>query len=522
MTIMNIDQILADVLKHSKKNGTLSAKNKLQNDLDNVQLSEALLNNLGLYFYKNVEYELARHTFLFALNKYSNSYSIHNNLGLTLNRLGLGSDAASHYKKALNIKPDYHQARSNLAYVMLYFGNTDRTEILEAHKNIAKYALPKPVNYIKPGNIKSNSNRKIRVGYISSDLRNHAVGRFMCGILEEHNRNRFDIHIFDNRKNNVDETALKLKKLDLTWHNISSLSTEDSIKLITKHNIDILIDLSGHTNGGRPDIFSHRVCPIQVTYLGYPCTSGIPNMDFRIGDEFADLSKFEQQNTEEMLKLPVAMWSYKSWSDMPSNITNTPFQKNAYITFGSANNHAKIQKPWLKVWAKVLASIPNSKMLFKSRALKSPEIRQSILDIFHAEGVSRDRVKLIHYSPTKLEHWNTLNDIDIALDTFPYNGTTTSCDLLSLGVPIVTLSGQSHVSRTTGSILHTLGLDSWIANSEADFIKVCQEKARAVKELSNLKKSIPTTFKNSSLGNPKIFITHYETLLENALKKITS
>jgi len=475
---MNIDQILADVLKHSKKNGTLSAKNKLQNDLDNVQLSEALLNNLGLYFYKNVEYELARHTFLFALNKYSNSYSIHNNLGLTLNRLGLGSDAASHYKKALNIKPDYHQARSNLAYVMLYFGNTDRTEILEAHKNIAKYALPKPVNYIKPGNIKSNSNRKIRVGYISSDLRNHAVGRFMCGILEEHNRNRFDIHIFDNRKNNVDETALKLKKLDLTWHNISSLSTEDSIKLITKHNIDILIDLSGHTNGGRPDIFSHRVCPIQVTYLGYPCTSGIPNMDFRIGDEFADLSKFEQQNTEEMLKLPVAMWSYKSWSDMPSNITNTPFQKNAYITFGSANNHA--------------------------------------------EGVSRDRVKLIHYSPTKLEHWNTLNDIDIALDTFPYNGTTTSCDLLSLGVPIVTLSGQSHVSRTTGSILHTLGLDSWIANSEADFIKVCQEKARAVKELSNLKKSIPTTFKNSSLGNPKIFITHYETLLENALKKITS
>jgi len=344
----------------------------------------------------------------------------------------------------------------------------------------------------------------------------------MCGILEEHNRNRFDIHIFDNRKNNVDETALKLKKLDLTWHNISSLSTEDSIKLITKHNIDILIDLSGHTNGGRPDIFSHRVCPIQVTYLGYPCTSGIPNMDFRIGDEFADLSKFEQQNTEEMLKLPVAMWSYKSWSDMPSNITNTPFQKNAYITFGSANNHAKIQKPWLKVWAKVLASIPNSKMLFKSRALKSPEIRQSILDIFHAEGVSRDRVKLIHYSPTKLEHWNTLNDIDIALDTFPYNGTTTSCDLLSLGVPIVTLSGQSHVSRTTGSILHTLGLDSWIANSEADFIKVCQEKARAVKELSNLKKSIPTTFKNSSLGNPKIFITHYETLLENALKKITS
>jgi len=124
MTIMNIDQILADVLKHSKKNGTLSAKNKLQNDLDNVQLSEALLNNLGLYFYKNVEYELARHTFLFALNKYSNSYSIHNNLGLTLNRLGLGSDAASHYKKALNIKPDYHQARSNLAYVMLYFGNT--------------------------------------------------------------------------------------------------------------------------------------------------------------------------------------------------------------------------------------------------------------------------------------------------------------------------------------------------------------------------------------------------------------
>jgi len=513
---MNIDQILVDVLKLSKAHGIISAKNKLQNYLDGISLSSALLNNLGLYFYKNVEYELAQQTFLFALSKYSNNYSLHNNLGLTLNRLGQGSEAASHYRKALAIKPDYHHARSNLAYVMLYFGDTDRTEILKAHKNIAKFALPKPINYIKPSNSKPSPHTKIRIGYISSDFRNHAVGRFMCGILEEHNRNKFDVHIFDNRKNNNDQTALELKKLNLTWHNISSLSTEEAIQLILRHEIDILIDLSGHTNGGRPDIFTHRVCPVQITYLGYPCTSGIANMDFRIGDEFADLNKFAEQNTENMLKLPVAMWNYKSWPDMPCNTGNPPFQKNGYITFGSANNHAKIQKPWLKVWAKVLSSIPNSKILFKSRALKSPEIRQSILDVFNSEGVGSDRIKLIHYSPTKIEHWNTLNDIDIALDTFPYNGTTTSCDLLSLGVPIVTLSGQSHVSRTTGSILHTLSLDSWIAESEDDFIRVCQEKAKALKELSDLKKSIPNKFKKSSLGNPSEFITYYEALIENA------
>jgi len=516
---MNIDQILSQVIRHSQKHGVISAKNTLQELLEKTDLKDALLNNLGLHFYKNVEYELARHTFFYALSKTSNNYAIHNNLGLTLNRLGLGSEAATHYQKALEIKPDYHNARSNLAYSMLYFGETGRPEILQAHKDIAQLALAKPINYINGKSKSLGSNGKISVGYVSSDFRNHAVGRFMCGILEEHNREKFEIHIFDNRKNNSDQTALKLKKLDLTWHNISELSTQDSISLIQEHKVDILIDLSGHTNGGRPDIFTHRVCPIQATYLGYPCTSGIPNMDFRIGDDFADLIELSEQNTETMLRLPVAMWNYQSWPDMPNDLSDNPFKKNGYITFGSVNNHAKLQKPWIEVWAKMIASIPNSKILFKSRALKSPEIRHAILDTFESAGVGSDRIKLIHYSPTKLEHWNTLNEIDIALDTFPYNGTTTSCDLLSLGIPIVTLSGQSHVSRTTGSILHTLGLESWIAKSKNEFIHICQKKSQNLNALSNLKKEIPTHFKNSSLGNSQIFIQHYEELLENAFAK---
>jgi len=228
----------------------------------------------------------------------------------------------------------------------------------------------------------------------------------MQGILEKHDRKRFDVHVFDNRTNNSDSTAQHLKSLKLNWHDISELSTEEAIKSIIENSIDILIDLSGHTNGGRPDIFSHKVAP-----------------------------------------------------------------------------------------------------------LKSQDIRDYVLSIFTHAGVSKDRIILKYYSPTKKQHWEDLSQFDIALDSYPYNGTTTTCDLLNLGIPVVSRSGQSHVSRTTGSILNTLNLQSWISENEKDFVNTCQEKASNYSELVKLRQSLSKLVQSTTLGNSNLFMAAYEELL---------
>jgi predicted O-linked N-acetylglucosamine transferase (SPINDLY family) len=304
--------------------------------------------------------------------------------------------------------------------------------------------------------------------------------------------------------------------MDNVWHDISSKNTEETCQLILKSKIDILIDLSGHTQGGRPDVLSNRVAPIQIIYLGYPATSGLPTIDYRIGDLYADPKEHSTQNTEKMLRLNHAMWNYTPWYDMPKYPTPSPFSFNKKITCGSANNHAKIQTEWLDVWAKVLINTPESIFKIKSRGLKSPTAQRHLLEFFSSKGINNDRIEIEHYSPTRALHWRYLSQFDIALDTFPYNGTTTTCDLLNLGVPIVTRSGDSHVSRTTGSILDSLDLTSWIAKSENEFISICQEKAHDVAQLAKLRQSLKERFSSSTLGHSALFMLDYESKIRFA------
>ena len=512
MTDLTLQHIVTKTIQKTHKNYN-DACAYLDSNLKKIHNKPALLNNLGLLFYQQIEYDLACRCFYFLLENNKDQYPCHNNLGLTLNRFGLGEEAVKHYKKALEIKDNYHQARSNLAYALLYFGETGRDEIKQAHQDIANHVFKQSKTYLCSRPL--NPNGKITIGYVSSDLRDHAVGRFMIGILEQHNRSKFDVHVFDNRANNTDTTAQRLKKLDTHWHDINALNTHDACTLITKQNIDILIDLSGHTNGARPDIFSNRVAPAQITYLGYPNTSGLPTMDFRLGDVFADPISNASQNTETMLRLPIPMWHYTPWSNMP-HLNTAPVSQNGYVTFGSANNHAKLQNDWLEVWAKSLKAIPSSRFKIKSRALRNPKVAADFLDFFKHKGVANERIDIFHYSPTKADHWQTLSSFDIALDSFPYNGTTTSCDLLWLGVPILTRQGNSHVSRTTASLLNGIGMQSWIANNNNDFIELCEEKASNTLELIKCRQSLQARIKNSSLGNSHLFITEYEHSLKKA------
>ena len=521
---MNLQKIAIDIINESKVN-TQNAYTQLEICVLQLKNNDAAFNNLGLIFYQQVEYELARQTFVYAIKKSPKSHSLYNNLGLTLNRLGQGQNAVKQYRKALEIKPDYHQARSNLAYTLLYFGTTGRNEILQAHKNINEFVFSNSHDYLKNRPISTEPKRRIKIAYISADLRNHAVGSFMFGILKNHNSELFDVHILDNRKNNQDDMAQELRKIQPQWFDIFQMNTEKVCRLIVNLNIDILIDLSGHTKGGRPDVFSQRSAPIQMTYLGYPATTGLKEVDYRIGDSYCDLTENNSQTTEKILRLNHAMWNYRPWQDMPKEPSPCPFEKDKrskqhnIITFGSANNHAKLQEPWLKVWAKVLNAVPNSRFHIKSRSLRSPLASQQLLSFFRNNKITSDRIYIENFSPNKHDHWQALQQFDIAFDSFPYNGTTTTCDLISLGIPIVTRSGNSHVSRTTGSILNTLGLSSWIASNDQAFIDICVEKSSNFNELRKLRQSLNTLFSSSTLGNINLFLIEYEKQLQQAWKK---
>jgi len=512
MITLSLNDIVIETIRISREDYGQACV-YLEACLVKIQSQPLLLNKLGLGFRYRVEFDFACRCFSFLLRHYPKHQYAHNNLGLMYNRLGKSDKAVEHYRCAIDIQKDFHPARSNLAYALNYFGSTGRSQIKQAHQDIANAVFNKTQSYIDQNRL-SNKTR-LNLGYVSSDLRDHAVGRFMVGILESHNRTDFNIHIFDNRANNNDATAQHLKSLDLTWHKISGVSTHASCALIAKQKIDVLIDLSGHTKGGRPDIFSNRVAPVQITYLGYPNTSGLPNMDFRIGDVFADPNCNDQQNTETLLKLTTPMWNYTPWSDMPDR-SPPPFQKNGYITFGSANNHAKLQAPWLAVWAKVLAALPETRLIVKSRALRSPAITVEFLDFFAQRGISRERIEIINYSPATVDHWSVLQKFDIGLDSFPYNGTTTTCDLLWLGIPSVTRQGNSHVSRTTASLLSGLGMQSWVADTDDEFVQLCEEKSQAHSELTNYRNTLRTHIQNSSLGDSQKFISAYEQLLKEA------
>jgi len=512
MSTQTLHKIVAQTIEQTQANYQ-TACDFLAKKLIEIKDQPSLLNNLGLLFYQKVEYDLACQCFYFLLEHHKKQYSAHNNLGLTLNRFGLGEKAVEHYRQALAIKQDYHPARSNLAYALHYYGETGRAEIKQAHQDIQHFVFNQPIDYLGKDSVRSDD--KFNIGYVSSDLRDHAVGRFMIGILEQHDRSAFNIHIFDNRANNQDATAQQLKKLDLTWHEINDLNSEQTCQLIRKQEIDVLIDLSGHTNGARADVFCHRVAPVQMTYLGYPNTSGLSNMDFRIGDVFADPVSNASQNTETMLRLPTPMWQYTPWPEMPDSHI-APFTQTGHITFGSANNHAKLQTEWLEVWAKALSALPNTRFKIKSRALRNPKMAQDFLEFFKQRGVANERIDIAHYSPTKLEHWQTLSSFDIALDSFPYNGTTTSCDLLWLGVPILTRQGNSHVSRTTASLLNGVGLQSWIANSDKHFIELCEEKAADQISLMKCRQRLRSRMQSSSIGHSTLFMIEYEKLLKQA------
>jgi protein O-GlcNAc transferase len=446
-----------------------------------------------------------------SLNLDPNDHMAWTNLGNLNQQRCHYRDAVNCYKKAIKIKPDYQAAISNLLLTANYTP-MDQPSVFEAHKHYLSQI--EPVKFNKTPQV---PNKKIRVAYISSDFKTHSVSYFFAPILKNHNRDKFETVCYSDVVRPDPVTQELINSCDI-WRDVSAQSIEHITQLIWDDNIDILVDLAGHVGNRFLPLFRAKPAKIQVTYLGYPNTTGLPEMDYRLVDKLTDLKENEQFYSEMLHYLPAPFIRYQSPSSLPT-ISKLPASQNGFTTFGSFNNLAKLSEKTFSLWSKLLLSTPNSKLYLKSKSLKDDNIKNDVMLKFEAEGVDRSRVKLEGHKDSLDSHLVSYNQIDIALDTFPYNGTTTTCEALVMGVPILTIAGDRHASRVGVTLLSALGLDNWICNSDDEFIKSGIKLSENYDSLSNLREELRDKFMSSKLSHPQDLVAEMENFFEEVLDK---
>jgi protein O-GlcNAc transferase len=429
----------------------------------------------------------------------------HNNLGNCLKDQGLFTAAIAAYRTALRYNPDYSLAYSNILYGMHFDPGYDAKVIFEEHiKWDRQFAQPLK-KFIQPHANDRNPERRLRIGYVSADLCWHVVGMNMLSLLQDRDRKRFEVFCYSGVIK-PDQITDHIRSLVDGWRNINGKSDQESSKIIRDDGIDILVDLTLHMAGSRLLVFARKPAPVQVTYLGYCSTTGLEAMDYRLSDPYldppdADLNLY----TEETLRLPDSYWCYQPGGPAPEP-SPPPVLQAEHITFGCLNNFCKVSPTALGVWTQILQRSPQSRLIVHSK----PGLHlDRVLQGFVAAGIAADRIEFVGLQPW-LQFMNTYNRIDIGLDPFPYNGGITTCDSLYMGVPVVSLSGQTAVGRASKSILSNVGLPELIAETRERYVQIAIELAGDLPRLTELRGTLRARMQASPLMDAKRFTRNVE------------
>ena len=468
---------------------------------------------------------------------YAEAYS---NLGFLIGKLGRLDESAALCRRAIAIKPDFVAAYMNLGTALHQQGKLDEgndaylrggaidPNHIRLHENLLgaftqttrwtprdqlrasvnwgeKFAKPQAAK-ILPHTNDRNPDRKLRIGYASPDFRRHSVAYFFEPILEHHDRAQFEITLYANNET-PDEVTERIRNRADRWRDVTSLGEEELAKQIREDRIDVLVDLAGHTAGNRLVAFGYRPAPVQMTYLGWPATTGVSAIDYRLTDEISDPPGMtDAYYNEKLIRLSAPFLCYRPPENSP-DVVDPPVLRNGYITFGSFNRAPKAGPETIPLWARVLQAVPNSKLLLKSRGFGDEGSRRRILDGFAACGVATDRILLVEAIASLREHLNSYGQVDIALDTYPYHGTTTTCEALWMGVPVISLIGHTHVSRVGLSLLTAVGFESLTAATPDRYIQLAQELASDLVKLGDLRRQIRPRLLASPLCSAERLVT---------------
>lgn len=431
---------------------------------------------------------------------------IADNLGAVLCSQGRFTEAIDIYRKGLVRQPGNAKLLSNLLLTLNYLPDRDQVAVLEEHRKCNE--LFSGAKVFDTFANKPEPERRLKVAYVSADFRDHSVAYFVEPILEGHNRAAIEVYGYS-AVTRPDTVTRRLESVCDHWVDISAMTPDQVAARVREDRIDILVDLAGHTAHNRLTVFARRPAPVQVTYLGYPNTSGMEAIHYRIVDQVVDPADQNRYYAEELVRLPGCFLCYQPPEDAPS-VCSLPAGEGGELTFGSFNNLSKVNDEVIHLWSEVVKAVPGSRLLVKNPSLTDEKTRMRYQQKFFKEGLSEQRVELIGHTATRQEHLALYGCVDIALDTFPYNGTTTTCEALWMGVPVMTLSGSTHAGRVGKSLLGCVGLDGWIADRQEDFVTAVTALAADRGKLVQLRAGLRDRLAASPLCDREAFAHNIE------------
>jgi predicted O-linked N-acetylglucosamine transferase (SPINDLY family) len=437
------------------------------------------------------------------------------NLGNAFREQGRIAAALASYERALALEPRSPSIRSGRLLALTYSPAWSSAEILAEAEAFA--ALVEPTEQVTAWPNDRDPERKLRIGYVSGDFRRHPVGYFLSAVLASHDKREVDVFCYANSAQKDDLTE-RLRGHADHWRAITGLTDDSVARRIIADEIDILVDLSGHTAQNRLGLFARKPAPVQLSWLGYWGTTGLASMDYLLSDAVTVSVGEERFYSEQVIRLPTGRFCYAPPDYAPQPSFEPPMLRSGFVTFGSFNNLAKLGPDVARLWAEVLKAVPESWLLLKWFSLSDEAVRQRVQGIFKEFGISSDRLILRGRSP----HADMLaeyGDIDIALDPFPFSGGLTSCEALWMGVPVVTLPGDAAPSRQTQGFLHTLGLDGWVATSAPDYVAIAAGLAADGASLQNFRRDLRSRMAASPLCDGPTFTRGLEAAFRDIWKR---
>ncbi len=427
-------------------------------------------------------------------------------LGNALKEQGRASEACDRFARAANLSPASVSARSNEIFTMNYRADLDAADIFQAHTAWAEtFADSVPAN-TQAVPAEADPDRRLTIGYVSPDFRAHSVAHFAEPLLTAHDRSAVRILCYA-QVANPDKWTETFQGLADDWRSTIGLGDDAVADRIRQDGVDILVDLAGHTANNRLLVFARRPAPVQVTWLGYPNTTGMAAMEYRLTDAVADPpGAADALHSETLYRLPGFLCYLMPRSSPPVTL---PAERGP-VTFASFNALAKINDQVVETWARILRQVPDSRLLLKSKPLADPGTRVRYVRLFAEAGIAEDRLELAGRTPTRAGHLGAYGRVDVALDPFPYNGTTTTCEALWMGVPVVTVAGDRHAARVGASLLTRIGLTELIAADIDGYVDAAVALARDPARRRSLRAGMRARVRRSGLCDTDAFARSVE------------
>jgi protein O-GlcNAc transferase len=457
-------------------------------------------NNLAAAFKDQGRLDEAIASYGQAIHLQPGSANFYANLGTALIDMARLDEAIAWLRKALQMNPALTRAHSQLLFAIHFSRDFDAAASYEEHRRWSDQFEASVAKFIRPHANDRSPTRRLKIGYVSPNFRGHCQAFFTLPLFRHHDHQEFEIYLYSDVPC-PDGVTQRLRATADVWRDTVGLSDDQLAELIRQDQIDIVVDLTMHMDGTRLLVFARKPAPIQVTWLAYPGTTGLSTIDYRLTDPHLDPpGLFDPYYSEQSIRLPDTFWCYDPLTTEPL-ISPLPALAHGHITFGCLNNFCKLNTSTLQLWVRALSAVPSSQLI-----LLAPEgsCREWVLQILAQENIPAGRINFVALCPRR-QYLERYHQIDIALDTLPYNGHTTSLDSFWMGVPVVTLVGQTVVGRAGLSQLSNLGLPELIAHTPDQFVQIAANLSADLARLSHLRSTLRTRMEQLPLMDARRF-----------------